>query len=820
MPPTPTSSALDPRPNGYDGQSTRSRSAASPATSTGTISFENSPAPSPAGLPPIPRVSNVIETLSRLPAPALITESSPVATADTTTTTTSATVAMTTSMAATPVDTPTPVRTQDTEPAPLTPAPAPAPEPTPTVPATAHAAAPPPTPAHPLTVELKPYRIELNRHGTATVRLRASVVDTQTVTITLPRSGIATTLRSLVVSDSRGTTPTVILPSPPRRNAHNEPAWQTLLAYHHGYHLSVTSSDGSHSGRVIGFEASDPRSTHEGYNTLILDEDGRIGIYGFEDHGSLKIDAPPSNVEQCLPHIVSNPFITLSVTANGVGPGTLCVAYNIKSPFDNAYDILYRLHVPAAGHDDARFSNVKVVCTAVVNNPTPFDLKDVELCLIADAHRKPIDHMAHRDSDSDSGNSSPARSRSSGRSSTTSISRSSTSSPKWRRGRYKRCGLDTDVLTVSSACTETDYAREWKPLFHMEVPQRITLGANESTIVTLFESTCEAGMAHFIHCNGKPRERRAERAFVIRNTTNIPFEPGLGHIVFGSAYAIPIKLDYIPVGRVFVGSSLGESGVRVRTRSSKKVNDVSCRTVETGLLQTTVEWIRTVKIELYNKEQDNVDVVVIYIPASAWNYEEHSVVKLYEDEQDVNKEGAGTPWKRMDSPTGKDVPHYSVPLRSGQTRVLVFNEKIYEDRRLSSNRNPRILARLLQLHGVTKEVADSLRNLISMSRRVDSLQRLALRHERKMAKVRSFADRVADEYWTPDNETINGEHGADRDLRKYFDTSEKAENTLSKLQDQCDSLAEEIVGLEASIRRLEEKLGKMMDRDSSPRVNG
>lgn len=74
--------------------------------------------------------------------------------------------------------TPAPVRTQDTDPAPLTPAPAPEPGPTPNVPTTAHAAAPPPTTAPPLTVELKPHRIELNRHQTATERLRAPIVDT------------------------------------------------------------------------------------------------------------------------------------------------------------------------------------------------------------------------------------------------------------------------------------------------------------------------------------------------------------------------------------------------------------------------------------------------------------------------------------------------------------------------------------------------------------------------------------------------------------------------------------------------------------------
>lgn len=841
MPPSPTSPVVDPRrANGYDGQSTHPRSTTSPATSTETLSFDNSPAPSPAGLPTPPRVTNVIESLTRLSEPALNTGPSSVATSTISptaaTTLPSMSTAITTSTAATSeahsssgasaaVRNPTsPAHAPAAAPAvvpSMVPPAVPSTPPEPAVLPTALAAAPPPTPAQPLPVELKPYRIELNRHGTATVRLRACIVDTHTVSINLPRSGISTTLRSLVVSDSRGTTPTVLLPSPPKRNIDKEPVWYTLLAYHHGCPVSVETPDSPHSGRVIGFGAGDSRSDH-GPNTIILDEDGHIAIRKFYDHGNLKIEAPSSNVEKCLPHVASNPFITLTVTANGVGPGTLSVAYNIKSPFENAYDILYRLHAPAVGSDDARFSNVKVVCTAVVNNPTPFDLEDVELCLIADVHRKSIDHMAHRllDAHSDSDNNSSEPVRSSSRSSSTSVSRSTTSSPKWRRNKYKRCDLDTDVLTVSTTFTETEYARDWKPLFHMEVPQRITLGVNQSTIVTLFESTCEAGTAHYYNSSGQTRDSRAQRAYMIRNTTNIPFEPGLGHIVFGSAYEIPIKLEYIPVGQVYVGSPLGDSGVRVRTQSSKKFNDVSCRTVQTGLLQTTVEWIRTVQIELYNKEENSADVVIMYDPASVWNYEEHSVVKLYEHEDDVDKEGAGIPWKRLDSPFGRDVPHYSVPLRSGQTRVLVVHEKIYEDRHLASNRNPRVLARLLQLDGITKEVADSLRNLISMSRRLESLKRLSLRHERKMERVRSFADRVADEYWTPDNETINGEHGADRDLQKYFDTSEKAENTLSKLQDRCDALVEEIVGLESSMRRLEEKLGKLMNRDASTRADG
>lgn len=608
-----------------------------------------------------------------------------------------------------------------------------------------------------------------------------------------------------------------MLPSPPRTDISEERPMQALLSRHRGAPIHLFTPTSTHHGRLVGYYSMSPQLRNPLDNVLILDENGSIAMHTVDDLSSLsiKIDAPVSDIEQYLPHTVGLQFITLTVVANGNGPGDLSVSYVINSPHKPAYDIVYRMQAPALGQGDERFSNVRMSCIAVVPNPTPFDLEDVELCLLARQNREDAEGYLHNFGNdvlnSKGSTSSRMRSRSPS-SSRSGSSRSRSSSPEWRQGRYRRCEVDSDAFSASGAATEADFAYEYKPRFCSEVPHRITLNANHSTMVSLFETTCEAGLTHYCCFFRNASEMTAVRGVVISNTTDTAFEPGSGSITFGNDEQILFKIPYLAPGEFNVSTFWKESGVCMKSRLNKRVNDVSCRSLESGSLRVNIEWIRTVQMDVHNKEDSNVEFIIGFVPASTWGVDENIVARLYEHDQDIGKEGSGVLWKRMEPPGCRHSPRFKVPLNAGQKRTLVVDEKVYEDRDLgvTSGRSSRLITRLMHLDGVTQEVADTLWDVVSMWRRMDSLKRTSLRYERKMCKVQDYADRVANDRWTPSDIEINGEHEADIELRKFFEKTEKAESTMSKLQNRCDSLAEEIVGIENSMRETQDRLSKMM----------
>lgn len=671
--------------------------------------------------------------------------------------------------------------------------------------------------SHAAPTELRPYRIELNRHGDTTIKIRTNVRDTQSFKITLLRSEVRRALRSFRAVDSRGTSPTVVLPSPvPSRDADDseDPAWRALLSHHRGSSVHIKTPTGTHSGRLLGIDPSPiSGSGRADQGAILLEESDSIAVHTLDDPTflSIKVDASPEKVEAQLPRVAQNPFVAIVITANGTGLGTLNVSYEIRSAHKPAYDLIYRLDVPGGTEKDARHSNARLRCTAVVPNPTHIDLHDVELCLITTGSRSGFEKAVHKYGGSGGGGSD-------GDSSSTSSGNgrddSDDSSSDTRSGHTRplsdvkdeACDIDSDALSTGSQLTESDFAWDRMPLFKVEAPNHVSINTRQSAVVPLFHKPCEAGLTHFLSFSHNKRQSTI-RSIVITNTTDSPLEPGGGTIAFSDGDVRSLELSYLMVGEERYIDYSGECGVSGRGRSTAQVSDVTSCSMEADNISLRVEWERSVRFDVHNKDTVDVDVIVEFVTSVKGDYDSFAVATLYDDSSDVGREDVATRVSRCDLPLHR-VPRYLMRLQPGMRRVLVVKEKAYRDQRMHVLKacTPRVVTRLRKLESINTELMATLRDIVCANRSLQSLRNMRKRHRRKIRRIKSFADREADGYWSPGDMEENGEHDADRRLQKYFRSMEKAEECISKLREECDRIEKKIVEEEADIRRLTDLL--------------
>lgn len=678
--------------------------------------------------------------------------------------------------------------------------------------------------------ELQPYRVELDRHGNTTIMLRAPLLDSQTFQLTLPRHSVGRALRSLVVTDSRGPSPAISVPSPPPTlyaPADDESAWASLLAHSRGANASISSRAGDHSGTLLGLVPNccgDPPpvplgagasslSSPRDHGIVVLGNGGALSMHVVEDPHCLSVQvaddaaAAAAAVDVHLPRLAAHrPMLSIVIKARGVGPGVLTAMYEIGSCHKPAFDLMYRIDVPGTDEADARFPDARLRCTAVVPNPTQFDLRDVELCLITSGSRGAfgkIGHLYDHATCRGGSSSSPPVSRADDDTETSESDSRSVYLAPGSETDEEACDLDSEELHSVSLHSDTDSDTPHKSCVRIEVPTRLNVDARQSAVMPLFDKTCEARLTHILRLAARS-VYVMKRYLVIRNTTDEALEPGAMTIVLGDGSTTIFRLvNVLDINHERYSERPGECWVSGRGRATKHISDVTSCSMESDHMVMRVEWERAIRFDIHNKKDTAVDVVVQFITSVVGDYDQYAVAMLYEEARHVGREDAATRIARIEEPI-EGVPRYLVRLQGGMKRVLVVKEKAYRDQRMHVLKacSPRVVMRLRRLDAVSTEVMATLQGIGSVNRMLRTLKARRKRHGRKMDRIKGYGDRQADGYWSPNDTEENGEHDADRNLHKYLRSIQKVDDCVARLRTECDDIVKKMVDEEAEFRRL------------------
>lgn len=650
----------------------------------------------------------------------------------------------------------------------------------------------------------------------------------------------------------------------PKSKYRNEPPWCALLAGNAGAVVSLTSVNGDElSGKLLGVEPPSRARGGDGF-VFLEDETGAAVAIRPLDAAPIRISPNPNlssataTVAATLPHAVSDadPYFTIRVRGHNndttddstnnedvtdMGHGLLSVTYNSFSEFNPAFDIVYSVNLSRESSDDGVEDHAKLSASVTVPNPTPFPLKNVELALITgDAiEQDDVDNGGSATtsvarvpgadlepwSSSESSSTSQQRSYSSDSNSSDSSSSRSTRAPS---SHYTKCALDDNALEIPLADT-TDLrqvisADRFSPTRRRIIfPQNISVDVNQSTILPLMEDVrCTVGLSHFVvlECDSSNDGQTARRTLWLRNTTGAPLEAGVGRVLFLDGQVRRFKMPFMCVGAESGFTLSYESAVTVTSRSSTRVADVVSCTMRVDRLVTCVEWIHHVRFDVFNANSRPVDVVVRVHLAKTEGLDSGLigggaiVAFSYDHPRDIGRDGARTRLLEVGMPCRNgNFPAYRMHVGAKQTLSGTIDEKAVREHTFdirSNDVSPRLIAQLARLDGVPLEVPNRLRRLVRERQALKALRRTRRRHCKKLRWFAGFVEGKIDEYWTPDNDTVNGQHFLDTELDRYVTLSDKSERCVARLRERINELDERIVAAEHDVRDVVDQLTRLL----------
>lgn len=573
---------------------------------------------------------------------------------------------------------------------------------------------------------LTPYRLELWRSGAVLVKFRAHVHGTETVRLPVPHNAFDLSLRSLVVSDSRGGHPTVHFPSPGgdiEGGRHNDGSpTHVFLSRRVGAHISIATSTEAQpiSGKLVGLSLSPENNT-----TLFVEKDDGVQMHVLPSHGaSVSVDADEAQLALALPNAAPQVCLPVLVCATGEGDGVIEIAFDTASKLKPAYELRHHLRADAAVMNGGKDINAELETIAFIPNPLPFDLHDVELCLRAGHIRHHFDPTLCYDekTSSSSGNDSAQR-----------------PMRHFRGGRNADNDKESDSdVSIASCPTEEDNAWSFHDNLTRECERRVTIANGQVVSVPFYDTSCQVSAVHLVD----HEDNTCLPHVLIRNTSPHPVESGELYVrIGGSEEIFNTSIDFLNVNDEFY-SSLRTSATVSLTRSvrTRRVRESFIRVIGDRVLRRT-EVLRTGTHALHNKRTHAQDVLV-NVSSSHAEAPAVCTAKVFEGVDERGDDGVEIPAVQ---PVNLGIFRFRVRLAARQRRTLVVQQKLFREMEVVIPRDvTAALVRSLRRRGEMESVVEVLEKIVKEVRTRDMLMRRRGLHAKKVDVLQRCAARRAD----------------------------------------------------------------------------
>ncbi|KAI0563564.1 hypothetical protein FGB62_37g415 [Gracilaria domingensis] len=240
---------------------------------------------------------------------------------------------------------------------------------------------------------LIPHALQIDRDGYLVVKMKASVVSSESLAFTVLRKNMQLALDTLDVVDSRGTLPFITFGSPiyfDGEKDRSEQAWDIMLREARGARVHVEFEDGSADGTLMGIQKDFAVKSEDvcSMNLVVL-SDGEVTVHRVDTIRSLSfLDEDVTDRLKRESLLINSAVDTLRhyrvvIIACGQGEGLLNVCYGQRSPYYPAFEIFYAV-------DDTPEENGcrRTKCFFTIRDPLHFDITDVEVQLQSGIQRR------------------------------------------------------------------------------------------------------------------------------------------------------------------------------------------------------------------------------------------------------------------------------------------------------------------------------------------------------------------------------------------------------------------------------------------------
>lgn len=478
------------------------------------------------------------------------------------------------------------------------------------------------------------------------------------------------------------------------------------------------------------------------------------------------------------------------ITACGQGEGILELSFEtiavVTPPFEFRY-IPYTTKDIALGEID---ENAKVECTAMITNPLPFALHDVELRLSASrSHGKTRTTLSHYEngdlSKEDDKVSDPGTS-------------------YFRFGSDDVLDLNDGIASVPMFYENNDPFYHKLPDFELDVPGKVSLPVGGSTCIQLFRAKCTVKISHYL--KSSKSDSTADPTIFVKHESYRTFESGIWYVPF------PVCNVYVENALLIPGEIWHVGGVRAmnhmvssRMSLTKRTGMESLHEIIGNEMHTRQSWTQLKKIDLHNKAQREVEVIVgatietregICAQKMAWECKGSGDMRSVECEEYPHRQFG----------------YYHIRLNANEQTCLFIEDKIFNIKTwsLCSYGDGDINIRGLDNQGPERDVAEKLDSLNIVRGKMRKLERSRAMHMRK----RHMALRTIENKNEVKLGTVGEERAVVEIIQEYITTCSKLNKMVRMLDDEIEKVEMEMKKAGTEMDEMISNLRKMVSPES------
>ncbi|KAI0558715.1 hypothetical protein FGB62_190g020 [Gracilaria domingensis] len=593
---------------------------------------------------------------------------------------------------------------------------------------------------------LSPHLLQVHRDSLVSVFLEASVTDSERLHFDVPPKNIETALSSLVLTDSRGTTPSIFVHSPVTvevANEGSEETWLEVMNRYQGARIGIECAHDKTEGILIGFRqehynSSENSGARNHSSFFIISRSGsKVSLHpidsvislNFQDQAICEALSQDSFMKQYV--VRRRDMYKIELVTHGSGLGHVEVRYSMRSRYETGYEVNY---VFALDDDEGVYacglrSKRNLKCYFTLHNPIPGNLSNVQVEFCSGKSQYDRYYWPYSDLEAKTKRDDDAQSVS-----------DRTESSKERSTRISEQEVEEDFTDdfseISSSTTErVNYAEQGNVI--QRFPQKVSLKMNESVRLLMFERLCTGGIIRTILT--QQDEACADVSLLLHNTTKENLEAGHLHVK-SSCVDLSQQFHISPIapGEYVLRQLSRYSDIEWNTHKQVDIGAMrSCHVSEKQLIVVT-DKTKTMIGRIQNKSDREVDLFVLHYLRSTGR-------------RKGAVEGTLTKGSWLRAEKGKKMEPYShsIDLRSvGYTFKLGRYETCWITirERLTFEQKHMILEELesaticnLEVQQILPPTAlQSLRRLLSLGRESEHLTLEQTLHRKKLRKIEAY----------------------------------------------------------------------------------
>lgn len=683
----------------------------------------------------------------------------------------------------------------------------------------------PPSPPPPPPQLLRPDRIELYRNGYATIHHRAAVSGRATLALHIPYANFSLSIRSLVVTDSRGPRPTLSFPSPHATDNRHHP--HRFLSRQLGADITLSHSPlnpPSQSTPSNPSPSSAPPPTH---GTLLAVSTQRDQPTAFVATPEGPVVARPLSPRTALAVASSDPQSTFAlsaprptppqaslrvhVLAEACGDGHVQLSYDTLSPLDPSFDVHYHVDASSAALS-SRDPHAHARCVALVANPLPFALTDIALVLRDSHYRHDVAQALRHDAPDVGAQSIRSDASSSVRSRSTSSRSPSRSSDDSDSDAPASAEENDDAVASMLSASVTDGAAfNYTPNFVHETDGRFDLPVGGAVSVPLFDTHCEIRLIHGCSLS----DSALMPCLAVKNNSDRLLESGTMHCyIAGRAETFALRKTLTTRDDESYYRTSAPSTVAMDKTVSSRGGVRSLKRAPGGDVLVRQACERVTRFDLRNRR--NVDEEVV-IAIKSRRYEEDDVwtdARVYNSPDDVGREGVSFAEPEVLKPIVNQ-EYFSIRLGPMGRKTFVVTQRYFLEKSLGLpwNMSGGSLPKLLESEEVEDAVKEKLKALADSALELEGLRRKRRLYRLKLTSLKMYAKVKARDSVSSEDEDYDDEAGADGMsgmVQRFVRINETVERGMMWVLEEKDKIETKITEAKEGMRAITEEIEAML----------